>query len=428
MLSATRWEGCYTQDWKGAIVADALPSKEQLRMVEGEASNAFEHPAKVARGLARRIYLHLRDTYGLQPASTILDPFAGVGCFGLDALLLGYHYLGVELEPKWHALSLANATYWRHRFGPQPGSVTFLQGDSQQLRAVLGEAQVHGLVSSPPYSGNEKSDYHIKDSNGLDRDERRDKRQGKGSFRGSESYGSSAGQLGAMPPGALVSSPPFVSTLGGDDSAKMLALHQTINKERKSQGGNIGASLGQSYGSSAGQLGAMPPGALVSSPPYEHMAIGACEGNIGGTLGGRKASALTTVSGNIKAVGYSKSSLNFGNTTGRTFWDASLAILRECYAVLAPGALTAWVVKDFIRKHRFAGFPGDWQRACEQAGFVLVERIEASLSQDHGTQTDLFQASATVKTKRVSPFRLWHERDHPELAIEAEIVLILRKP
>lgn len=70
------------------------------------------------------------------------------------------------------------------------------------------------------------------------------------------------------------------------------------------------------YGTSPAQLGAMPVGRLdvaLASPPYVGTPIAACEGNMGGGPGGRTASALTTVSGNIKVVGYSANPANLAN-------------------------------------------------------------------------------------------------------------------
>jgi hypothetical protein len=51
----------------------------------------------------------------------------------------------------------------------------------------------------------------------------------------------------------------------------------------------------------------------VSSPPYAVTPIAACEGNMSGQPGGRKASAFTDVNGNIKAVGYGASPGQLGS-------------------------------------------------------------------------------------------------------------------
>lgn len=82
-----------------------------------------------------------------------------------------------------------------NRKGYAPG-ITNEYGNSTGQLSAMPSGSVDNIVSSPPYEGNVKSDYRVKDGNGLDRDERRGYRQGKGCFRGSETYGQSEGQLG----------------------------------------------------------------------------------------------------------------------------------------------------------------------------------------------------------------------------------------
>ena len=124
---------------------------------------------------------------------------------------------------------------------------------------------VQCCVSSPPYSGNDKHDYRLTDVEGYDRDERRGKRQGKGSFRGSETYGRSVGQLGAMPTGDItlvVSSPPY-----------NLPMSQDHNGTRGGQRGTTPSESGAfvKYGNTTGQLEGLPPGDInlvIASPPF----------------------------------------------------------------------------------------------------------------------------------------------------------------
>lgn len=44
------------------------------------------------------------------PGDTILDPFAGSGTTGVAALRLGRHFIGCELDPKYHALATERLT------------------------------------------------------------------------------------------------------------------------------------------------------------------------------------------------------------------------------------------------------------------------------------------------------------------------------
>lgn len=77
----TDFHGCYKERWQGEITPEA-----------------FSHPAKVSRGLARKIYAYIIEQGWLKPGDTCLDPFAGIGGFALDALANGLNWFGVELE------------------------------------------------------------------------------------------------------------------------------------------------------------------------------------------------------------------------------------------------------------------------------------------------------------------------------------------
>lgn len=471
----TVWTGCYREGWQGLIVSDQTTDTEQLALFNrGEDYSAFQHPAKVSRSLIKRIYQHLAAHYGLHPGAVVLDPFAGCGMHGLDALLMGYHFVGCELEPKFVTLAQKNVDYWRHKFGPQPGSVMLLRGDSRYLRQVLQEAQASCVVSSPPYgqsvhsgngidkskltgnppgphsqvnaqgygdtpgqlanllpgaiclssppySGNEKSDYRVPDANGQDRDERRGKRQGKGSFRGSETYGQTEGQLGQLPSGVLLSSPPYGDRCSNDNQ-------RTLAREGLHAGHNEGD--GQTYGTTEGQLAALPMQTLISSPPYE--------GSVIQERGGKLEAARLIKKGLTDQVfglqygtnpfdGYGEAPEQLGNKTGPTFWSAAAQVLTECYYVLPPGALAVWIVKAFVRHKTIVDFPSDWLRLCQAYGFHLVERIDASLVTIHGHEPTFWGETVTRKTKKVSFFRRNYEKDYPALAINTEVVLITRR-
>jgi len=109
-----------------------------------------------------------------------------------------------------------------------------------------------------------------------------------------------------------------------------------------------------------------------------------------------------------------------------TFWSASSAILAECATLLPPGAIACWIVKPFVRGGKLVEFPAQWQALCEHRGFTLLERIECSLVEDHGTQETLFGGAENVTTSRMSFFRrLSIKKGAPP--INAEIILVFRK-
>src|SRR5574341_723840 len=93
------WTGCYPSRWKGMIVPEAIV-----------------HPAKFSSRLIARIYHHMLDEGWLKAGDVVLDPFAGVALGALDAMRLGLHWRGVELERKFADLGNANIEYWNRRF------------------------------------------------------------------------------------------------------------------------------------------------------------------------------------------------------------------------------------------------------------------------------------------------------------------------
>jgi len=128
----TQWAGCYKDSWKGLVDPEA-----------------FSHPAKFSRSLIRRIYAYLREKGYLQPGDTVLDIFGGTGLGAWDAMHLGCHYIGIELEERFWTIGQRNLALWRQRFGYDTGIL--LQGDSRKLCAVLEQARIQGILASPPY-------------------------------------------------------------------------------------------------------------------------------------------------------------------------------------------------------------------------------------------------------------------------------------
>src|SRR5262245_43435547 len=128
------WHKCYSEGWKSLCV-----------------NAAFQHPAKFARGLIRRIYQHL----SLPPGSLVLDPFGGVALGALDALLSGLTWIGCELEPKFHSLGNDNLAEWAARWGHVPGfgKARLVCGDSRRLRECVSGVLADCVVSSPPFMG-----------------------------------------------------------------------------------------------------------------------------------------------------------------------------------------------------------------------------------------------------------------------------------
>lgn len=133
-----QWCGCYAGSWKGLIVDEA-----------------FCHPAKYSRILIRRIYNHLFECGLLQSGQSVLDPFGGIALGGLEAMLNGCHWQGVELEAKFCGYAIQNIELWKQRFAglQNLGTARIHCGDSRRLLDVIGTLKddFDAVISSPPY-------------------------------------------------------------------------------------------------------------------------------------------------------------------------------------------------------------------------------------------------------------------------------------
>jgi tRNA G10 N-methylase Trm11 len=245
----TNWYGCYKRGW-GELMANP---------------DAFAHPAKVSRGLARRIYEHGLEHDYFKRGDVVLDPFAGVGGFAFHAMRFGMHFIGVELEQRfvdyasgydcprfgeaffrrfWHRLDRlnykafhlcpacvralkaddfggivpereahryqGNIELWNEQYAAhfsRWGSAVIVQGNSRRLGEVLA-GRIEGAVSSPGYCGSEMSDER-KQHNAFLRGEGRS--DGRKPSRGNlvlryNAY-QTEGNVNAMPAGELDETP-----------------------------------------------------------------------------------------------------------------------------------------------------------------------------------------------------------------------------
>lgn len=396
------WHGLYKERWGDDIVPDA-----------------YAHPAKFARGLIRHIYIHLRDHGYLFPGDTILDPFAGVALGGLDAALLGYNWLGGELEQKFVDLGRQNIELWVKQYRPlwpdSWGKAVLLQGDSRHLGKMIREAD--GLVSSPPFGSGETRDrFPVQEGEIADCITR---------AYTQDNQGNTQGNLATMTTSdagldAVLTSPPYAAGCAHTGGADPKPEHV--------EGGEIRF---VEYGNSEGQLAAMPEGDLdagVSSPPYEG-ALGKAREYVDEKRARADANRdiMQCKAGPVHDLRYSSTPANLGNDSGDNFWTAARQIVDQCYLVLKPGAVAVWVVKRFVRKKQIIDFPDQWRQMCEAAGFETVEWIRAWVVEEHGMQLGLFGESKALRKERKSFFRRLYERNYPENAIDWEDVLIMRR-
>lgn len=106
------------------------------------------HPGKMLPAIARRLI----DGY-TKPGDWVLDPMSGIGTTGVEAVHLGRHYVGVELEPRFVAWQKENLERAREAGGT--GRCAVFEGDAGKLvrpDQLPGEpGPLAAAITSPPY-------------------------------------------------------------------------------------------------------------------------------------------------------------------------------------------------------------------------------------------------------------------------------------
>jgi hypothetical protein len=292
------WAGCYKDSWKAMGLL--VPA-------------AYAHPAKVAPGLAVRLFDHGFARGWWRKGDLVADPFMGICGFGVIAAYKGLRFVGVEIEERFHSLCLENVALHRRRWeaGGDPPPICLL-GDSREfaelvggvtkllalwevhragggadrlgdfgawVRSVLadvdagvGAALVAGAaacVTSPPYAGIDVADVrHLHFDDG-----RRAKSVAvKQDERFPEGYGTAPGQVGALPAGdadSVITSPPYADTGShGNMTTGAVDCNSWADGRPRRMGPSMNA---DGYGTAPGQLGGLPCGdaeAVLTSPPY----------------------------------------------------------------------------------------------------------------------------------------------------------------
>ncbi len=91
------------------------------------------------------------------------------------------------------------------------------------------------------------------------------------------------------------------------------------------------------------------------------------------------------------------------------------------------GAVSFWVVKNYVKSGRIVNFVDQWRKLCMACGFEHVATIIAWQTEDKGTNYDLDGGKQKKVVRRASFFRILHIKKYPHLAIDSEIVLVMRK-
>lgn len=457
------WHGCYDEGWRDLIVPEA-----------------FAHPAKFAKGLIERIVRHgLRRGYW-RAGDTLGDPFGGVGLGGVMAGYYGLNWMGVELEPRFVAYAegwecsgaltdgktecgdpcphephhvLGNLELHRPRWRELGYDVTIklIQGDSRQFAALVA---ADGLVTSPACGANEKSDYlTTEDGKTRQRDARRGYEQGKGSFRGSETYGETPGQIGRLRAGSLdaaVTSPPYV------DSVKGQGRHgidwdkaDSVGNRRRGPGTRheetFSAQAG-GYGGAAGNIGNLREGsvdAICTSPPRMKNAEGGLRGvkfrdqeGFAQAMAEKDAGTKRNRHGSTTAARQRQmerdSERTYGDAPGQIgvqaddcYWQAMRVVYEQCFVAVKSGGVLAVVVKDYVKGGGRMPLVDDTLRLLTAVGFVPLERVRAMLVKET-VEPGLFESQIVTKKERKSFFRRLAEQNGAP-PIDYEEVLFVQR-
>lgn len=121
----------------------SLATQRRGRYVAGSGA----HPARMAPDLAAALIAEYT-----QPGDWVFDPLAGVATTLVEAVHLGRHSVGIDIEPGWVALARANLALARRQGGT--GRARIICGDATRLPRGIPSA-LRGrfalVLTSPPY-------------------------------------------------------------------------------------------------------------------------------------------------------------------------------------------------------------------------------------------------------------------------------------
>lgn len=231
--------------------------------------------------------------------------------------------------------AIGSALFDRHRGSVVGGIGDEADGNMASMQAK--ETDLRAIVASPPYGSNQKNDHTCA--------QRDSQPQGKGCFRGS--YGHTEGQLTKMGGQAIITSPPYASSLASDEAQKRGGLF----RDPKRAGDQT---LTATYGETVGQLGL---------------------------------------------------------DSGGTFWGAAKLIVSQCRQGLAADGVAVFITKNFVKGGQRVPLTDQWVKLCEACGFELIVHARAWLIEDRQGQQDFNGAVVTKRVQHKSFFRLLAEKN-----------------
>lgn len=131
--------------WLSVWPVAQQPARVQRRGRYLSESNA--HPGKMLPQLARTVIRAYSS-----PSELVVDPMCGIGTTVVEAAHLGRDAVGVELEPRWAALT--NRNIWLARDQGASAHALCVEGDARRLGRGLLDELTGGaalVLTSPPY-------------------------------------------------------------------------------------------------------------------------------------------------------------------------------------------------------------------------------------------------------------------------------------
>lgn len=379
---------------------------------------AYNHPAKMGRGMIAWLYEYLLANDYIKPGDTILDPFGGIAGGALDAMRLGLNWIGVELE--WPFVDIAKgydcpgltADEWRRYQGRLDRLPYFLR----RCPDCVKHFDMDQVASRRSRKIPTRRPHHFQGNIELWNEKYRPWFPEWG--RAIMLQGDSRNITDLLPEiGGLISSPPFGPALTRD--------------QYKHSGGDVADFMTRAYvqtkqGQSPGNLAAMPFGAALGSPPYENNLHGQGEGP--GARWDFARHPPETANHISSKNGYGIDPANMGNNSGDTFWIAASKVIHQVYDLLTPGGVAVWITGDYVRDGKRVLFGLSWLRLCESAGFVALEHITAYKVAPGPTQIGLFGQDKDHTKRQTAFFRRLANARNPDATIEDEEIWIVQKP
>jgi DNA modification methylase len=402
------WEGCYREGWGSLLTPQS-----------------FGHPAKAACGLLKRILSFGLERGFWKPGDVLADCFGGVGTTGLMAAYEGLRSVSVELEPRFVQLAQDNIALHRFRLEklgyPLP---VCLQGDSRQFARLAGG--VAAVVTSPPWA--DQAQDHDTPENYKAMTRANGRPAGFGPSVGA-SYGTTPGQVGALPEGSLdavLTSPPYAESIHeGQGGTGVTSKNDRRNANWKGWDQEHANGL-DGCGTTPGQVGALPEGSLdavLTSPPYADTGGTPSLGSVNKDEWGKDGRDIVARRG--LSADYGTTPGQIGQEQGDSYWRAMREIYAQVWQALKPAGVLCVVIKSYVRNKQLVDLPGQTCTLLEALGFRVFLRVRATFTETT-VEPGLFGEVRKTK-KRASFFRRLAEKKGAPVIDHEDVIMCRRE-